>query len=340
MPGQTIQIFLKGYLGKTLTFTLQEDSPITELFCGVTKDTGIDADNIKIIYGIKQLQTHIDGKTMTLQDYGIGNLANLTGYVCLPGGWDNVEGHERKVLDDDVELTNAPDMVSLDDDPNSPRAKMPCGHAIGPESLTAYCRSLLTAGKYEFRCPYNEPYCGELWDYITVRKLAVLTTEEKEYFEINLSNNYLKRALGIQECPKCSSYCQRQDKKNPRVVCLICSKGQTIRYEFCWYCRKVWSTSGTKDCGNPSCDGTDSRLKVLQKARLKTINGVQCPAVRACPACGLLIEHKEACKHMTCICKQKFCFICLKQAVNGTFQCGTSNAKCEVAPTQKDIPGE
>jgi len=24
----------------------------------------------------------------------------------------------------------------------------------GPESLTAYCRSLLTAGKFQFKCPY------------------------------------------------------------------------------------------------------------------------------------------------------------------------------------------
>ena len=38
---------------------------------------------------------------------------------------------EPKQLDEDIELTTAPDMISWDDDPESKRAKMPCGHAIG-----------------------------------------------------------------------------------------------------------------------------------------------------------------------------------------------------------------
>lgn len=33
--------------------------------------------------------------------------------------------------------------VALDDDPNTQRLEMSCGHAVTPESLTAYCRSLL-----------------------------------------------------------------------------------------------------------------------------------------------------------------------------------------------------
>ncbi|XP_019617076.1 PREDICTED: acidic repeat-containing protein-like [Branchiostoma belcheri] len=49
----------------------------------------------------------------------------------------------RKQLDEDVETTDAPDMISWEDDPNTPRAKMSCGHAITPETLTTYCKSLL-----------------------------------------------------------------------------------------------------------------------------------------------------------------------------------------------------
>ncbi|KAK3546652.1 hypothetical protein QTP70_031428 [Hemibagrus guttatus] len=33
--------------------------------------------------------------------------------------------------------------TALDDDPNTQRLEMSCGHAVTPESLTAYCRSLL-----------------------------------------------------------------------------------------------------------------------------------------------------------------------------------------------------
>jgi hypothetical protein len=70
--------------------------------------------------------------------------------------------------------------------------------------------------------------------------------------------------------------------------------------------------------------------------------GVQnCPAVRACPTCGLLIEHTSACKQMVCPCSQKFCFICLKTAdARGNYQCGTYNFKCEVSPLQTTMPGD
>ncbi len=62
----------------------------------------------------------------------------------LPGG-------QHKVLDDLMPITDEPDMTTWDDDPDDKRAKMPCGHAISPHSLTAYCRSLLSA-KFALWC--------------------------------------------------------------------------------------------------------------------------------------------------------------------------------------------
>ncbi|KAM6949561.1 uncharacterized protein FYW47_015944 [Aplochiton taeniatus] len=35
------------------------------------------------------------------------------------------------------------DLDPLDDDDNNLRAEMSCGHAVTPESLTGWCRSLL-----------------------------------------------------------------------------------------------------------------------------------------------------------------------------------------------------
>ena len=64
-----------------------------------------------------------------------------------------------------------------------------------------------------------------------------------------------------------------------------------------------------------------------------------CPSRRACIKCGLLIEHIKNCKHMKCPCGEEFCFICLKGKVDGKFQCGSFNTKCEVAEAQKQIPG-
>ena len=41
-----------------------------------------------------------------------------------------------KELDDAVELSDAPDMITWDDDPENKRAKMPCGHAISKKLLS------------------------------------------------------------------------------------------------------------------------------------------------------------------------------------------------------------
>ena len=71
-----------------------------------------------------------------------------------------------------LHVTHEADMITWDDDPNGARVKMPCGNAISPESLTAYCRSILDAGKFQFICPYvhqtSHQRCNKEWDYIEV----------------------------------------------------------------------------------------------------------------------------------------------------------------------------
>ncbi|XP_002732174.2 putative E3 ubiquitin-protein ligase ariadne-2, partial [Saccoglossus kowalevskii] len=291
----------------------------------------------RVLYVGKQLEY---GRGKRLTDYNIENYSNLFVVLRLIGGYKD----EPKELDDSVELTDAPDMITWNDDPDNKRAKMPCGHAIGPESLTAYCKNLLTAGKFIFRCPYISPdsvYCGKEWAYVDIRRLAVLTPSEKKEFETKISSNYLRRAQGIQECPKCKSLCERVDVKARRVVCVLCSATE-IKFEFCWYCLHEWKdVSSVVVCGNSSCSGEDPRLKILRECPKKCIVGVtQCPSRRACPSCGMLIEHETACKHMVCPCGQKFCFICLtKPNSSGSYQCGTYNSKCRVAEIQTKVPG-
>ncbi|KAH3817102.1 hypothetical protein DPMN_118631 [Dreissena polymorpha] len=83
------------------------------------------------------------------------------------------------------------------------------------------------------------------------------------------------------------------------------------------------------------------RLRLIKNCETKTVFGVECPAIRACPSCGMLIEHKEACKHMHCRCSQKFCFICLEKSDSGgQYQCGAWNATCTPAPRQTSVPGQ
>ena len=88
------------------------------------------------------------------------------------------------------------------------------------------------------------------WDYIDVRRLAVLTDNEIKEFERKISKNYLIKAMGIQECPKCNSMVERSDKKHIRVVCPMCSKTKKTPFEFCWHCLREWANdSRTDKCG-------------------------------------------------------------------------------------------
>lgn len=101
--------------------------------------------------------------------------------------------------------------------------------------------------------------------------------------------------------------------------------------------------------------GDDPRIKLLLECKEKVIAGVKTPSMRACPHCGAIVEHTDACKHMKCpACSKEFCFICLSKrddkgrpggqgwfALFGQtgWQCGRYNAPCASAPRQTNIPG-
>ena len=319
-------------------------------------------EHARLIHGGKEIRQHEDYELIS--DYkGIVHGSVLFMVLRLPGGSDRMPTtdettvvqtelessvtQESKDLDSLAPLTNEPDMITWDDDPLGKRAKMPCGHAIGPESLTAYCRSLLSAGKYQFLCPYVSPdgkvRCNKEWSYIEVRRFGVLNKTEQKDFETRISENYLRKAQGIQECPGCNSLCMRNNPKDKRLICILCTKEKGRRFDFCWNCLHEWKLDGTDKCGNQECDGEDPRLKILRDAAKKKVVGVETPSIRACPACGSLIYHTEACKHMVCPCGANFCFICLgvrEGGVSGTWKCGSYNTKCTAADRQTSIPGQ
>ena len=83
----------------------------------------LDTENVLLVFGNKQLE-----KGKSLADYELENYSTLFLVLRLMGGMIH-ENH--KELDDGVELSEQPDMITLDDDEGNPRAKMPCGHAIG-----------------------------------------------------------------------------------------------------------------------------------------------------------------------------------------------------------------
>lgn len=239
-----------------------------------------------------------------------------------------------------VELTYEPCMITLDDDSTTPRAKMPCGHVIGTTAMTDYCKDLIRRGRFRFPCA--NPSCSQVWEYFLVRHVACLTEEEMQNFEKRLAENFLNKEKGIQKCPGCQVSCYRPPGARNCVRCPMCTKSRGRRYDFCWSCLNEWKRyTSLFSCGNPGCDGKDKRIEILVGCKMKIINGKECPSIRGCPKCGMLIEHKNKCAHVECTnCPGfGFCFLCLREKRNGRWNCRPYWVSCPVAPRQLTLPG-
>ncbi|XP_005454490.1 uncharacterized protein LOC100705077 [Oreochromis niloticus] len=248
-------------------------------------------------------------------------------------------------LDSTLKFVNRPDDLNpLCDD--SLRAEMSCGHAVTPESLTRWCRSLLDQGNYKFRCPAlveGTKQCNKEWSYQEVRRLADLTVEEMQHFEESMARLALADHCEVQECSQCKTSVERMDLSNLCVQCVVCTAVQKKKFYFCWQCLKPWKGSGPRSdrCDNDGCENKD--LQLLQTCKTISLPDVKdvtsCPAIRLCPTCGLRVEHnRKHCKNIKCPrCKMEFCFVCLKLKR----ECSSSPyTMCPsgVAPRQTSIP--
>uniref|UniRef100_A0A672GIG3 RING-type domain-containing protein n=1 Tax=Salarias fasciatus TaxID=181472 RepID=A0A672GIG3_SALFA len=243
--------------------------------------------------------------------------------------------------DTTLKFVNRPD----DLDPLHPglRAEMSCGHAVTPESLTGWCRSLLDQGQYKFKCPALKDgtvnRCGAVWPYKEVRRLAVLTAEEMHSDAISYSFPF------VLQCPGCKTYLERMDLTNLCVQCTVCTADKKTVYQFCWQCSKPWKgTAPSADrCANEGCVNHD--LELLKNCKLtvlpEVLEVIACPSIRACITCGQRVEHdKTGCKNIICPrCQIEFCFVCLKLTPE-CLKTSTHFQKCSagVAPKQTSIP--
>ncbi|XP_037540227.1 probable E3 ubiquitin-protein ligase ARI7 [Nematolebias whitei] len=240
------------------------------------------------------------------------------------------------------------DLDPVSSDFFSLRAEMSCGHAVTPESLTQWCRSQLNEGNYKFRCPAlvdGITMCNKLWSYKEVRRLADLDVEEMQYFEENMARLAVAEYCEVHSCPRCKTSVERKNLSNLCVQCVVCTADLKKSYQFCWQCDKPWKSpgAGSGRCGNDGCVNKDLQiLWTCKTISLFDVVGVDsCPSVRACPVCGLKVEHNQKyCKNVVCPrCKEEFCFVCLKLK---RICCQTSSpfTICPdgVAPRQTSIP--
>ena len=280
-----------------------------------------------LIYDGKQLE---DRKC--LGDYPtLGDGSTVFLVLRLLGG-----AATRRRIDPSLPRSREP---CMENEPDFPMLKMPCGHSISPDGLMDYCWGQIDLGKHEIKCCL----CAEEWSMEIIRRYGCTTKVELQQLEMGLSNYYCIRSEKIQQCPGCRSLCERQDSSKACTNCIICSKKEA--YHFCWNCLKPWKNQvHASSCRNKLCDSGDieRKLQILAQSPMVEvgyIKGLKTYHTRACIKCGTLIEHAGQCKHMTCtICKQQFCFVCLQPRVNGSWICGSHNTKCEPAPIQQSIP--
>ncbi|XP_035004460.2 uncharacterized protein LOC118102419 isoform X1 [Hippoglossus stenolepis] len=230
------------------------------------------------------------------------------------------------------------------------RAVMSCGHAVSPETLTQCCRSQLDQGNYKFRCPAvgeGTKRCNKRWSYKEVRRLAILSVSEMRHFEETMARLAAADFWDMQPCPQCNTYVERKDLSNLCVQCTICTADQRTKYQFCWQCRrkwKGWCSRWSDRCNNDGCANKDLQLlQICRTISLPDVEGVtSCPSVRACPTCGMKVEHNQQnCKNIDCprCSSVPFCFLCLKLK-RECCQTSSPYGIClgGVAPRQTSIP--
>ena len=272
----------------------------------------------------------------------LGHGATIYLVLRLPGGggsWSTPAPTPVRVIDPTLPRSHDVCMIThMEDNPDEPVFVMPCSHSISPDGLMEYCWNEIGGKKHEIHCPL----CNEEWTIDIIVKYGCASKEELHQLEIGFSNNFCIHSEDVIECPSCTSFCERKDNKDLCTKCLICSQKKNKDYYFCWQCLREWRNEYTaKKCGNKRCSDQD-QVVLEQLATAPLIKpdyiSAEIPSLRACPKCGTMITLREGCKHMKCIiCKQEFCFVCLRKKTNGSWACGLFFTACVPAPRQTRI---
>ena len=309
-------------------FFVPQRMKIKDFKVKVKEKTGVDVQYQRLLYGGKDLGKDPQDDEKCLGDYPpLSNHSQLQLVTRLPGG-------SSRVVDPSIRRSKGPCMITYVEYDTPECVILPCNHIVYPDDMMSFCHNeVFDNRKWEIRC--FQFGCQTEWPLSFIAKCGA-TRHEIELLEKGLSENQcnLNPAVDIRQCPGCHSYCERIDPSNSRVCCWQCTKKQAPKaYEFCWDCFGQW-------IGDHKCPLAEA-MKILSSAPEKEIiNGIKCPSIRACPKCNTMIEHKDRCKHMACkspACKQKFCFICLRPQVNGSWQCGGAYTNCDPAPRQKRL---
>ncbi|KAJ3585584.1 hypothetical protein NHX12_014303 [Muraenolepis orangiensis] len=251
-------------------------------------------------------------------------------------------------LDATMKYVKKPDDIDPLQEDEDLVVEMSCGHSTTPGSLTGWCRSLLEEGQCKFTCPAHKPdgkVCGVELSYREVRRVAALTVDEMQQFEERLAQMTINATCKIKACPGCGTCVERKTEDNLCFSCPICKESNRPSHQFCWQCLRPWKGPAPRvdRCKNPGCVDIDLQLlKSCPVMELPEVRGVgPCPSIRACPTCGMKVEHTGVgCKNIICRrCTVEFCFVCLK-VTQQCLQTSSYFVACSsgIAPRQTSIP--
>ena len=127
-----------------------------------------------------------------------------------------------------------------------------------------HCQSMADKKQSTMTCST----CHEKWDLIKIQRLSGISDTQFNKIAKQMSQNFVNTQPGIQECPGCQNYCERQDKTKSRVYCRLCSRAGKPA-EYCFQCSLPWRNSSSNTyCGNPNCKSSNP-LSLLPLAEYK-----------------------------------------------------------------------
>ncbi|XP_048476110.1 E3 ubiquitin-protein ligase RNF217-like isoform X2 [Rhincodon typus] len=196
--------------------------------------------------------------------------------------------------------------------------ELPCKHFADEHKLAMLVKWTLEKGNCIFMCTLC-PRGGIPWQ--TIRQLLQLPEDELRICESKLVANAQKLSILLNKCPVCSSLVQRVSEKELMVTCPSCPGSGGKDHRFCWECLRVWKGDLGDQCGYGDC-----RCLVLLRS-CSVINAPQsavhqCPTVRSCPECHVLLSHWGGCNNMVCpYCRCTFCYRCLAVSLHYSTSC-------------------
>jgi len=218
-----------------------------------------------------------------------------------------------------IKKSDQPDCLSYDTE-GEENVLMPCDHSFSPTCLFQYIKTEFNDGKIPVKCPQ----CKKEWSFSVIQCATGMSVDEGIEYHSLLEKWTADET--VKQCPRCNMGWIKQGGEDK----VHCPNSQCDSVDLCFECLMPWHSSYR-------CGDYEERNQCLQNSKLVRINDspISSPQIRACPRCQTLIEYKDRCNHMTCLCKHQFCFICLQNWINPQGQEVHAIRTCTVAPIQQ-----